>query len=125
MTDEDWQLASLVMAASDRTRGHVTEQLAAANARANLARGQADGLRAAVAEEVQVEQSVQRTCRTLTRRLQTAEGRELARADLRRAVAARDRQHYDQAVQRLLDAGQLQETTTAQGTRLSLQESAR
>ncbi len=123
MTDEDWHLAGVVMRVSDRTREHVEQQLATAAQRANLARGHSEGLRAAAAEEAADQQAVQRTCRAITRKL--ADRGATAHADLRKALTSRDRRYFDESVQRLVDAGQLLQTTTAHGVRYALPEGSR
>jgi hypothetical protein len=123
MTDEDWHLAGAVMRVSDRTRTAVKRELIKTSVEANVARGRADGLRAAIAEETSHTRDVQRVCRWLSRYLDR-QGETPAGA-VRKAMPSRDRKHYEEAVDRLRDAGQLRETTTDHGTRLAPAEGAR
>jgi hypothetical protein len=123
MTDDDWRLSGVLMAVSSHTRSAVKQQLIQANEQANLARGRADGLRLAAAEETTYERDVTRVCRSVTRYLDRHPN--TARGDVRKALPSRDRKHFDDALARLRDAGQVTESTTEHGARLSLANGTR
>ncbi len=123
MTDDDWRLAGILMLVSDRTRDRVKQKLMKANEQQNLARGRADGLRTAVAEETTYERNVTRVCRLLTRYLD--KNSDTPVGQVRKALPSRDRRHFEDAVTRLREAGQITETATEHGTRLSLAEGSR
>lgn len=102
VTADDWQLAGTVMAISDRTRGRILTELTARREQATIARGRSDGLRDSVAAEVRATETAKRVGKTILRRLTTDW---IAGADLRRAIAYRDRDHVDEALDTLVSAG--------------------
>ena len=124
ITDEDWQHAGLLMAVSDHTRSTVQRELAAAATAANLAKGRAEGLRGAVAADTLHDHAIQRVCQWVTRHL-AKQPDETARGDVRKAMPSRDRQYFDEAIERLRAAGQINEITTPHGTRLATTEKSR
>jgi len=100
--NEDWQLAEVLMSMSRSTRTVVEEAVAEARATESKARGQADGYRSAAAEDVRVRAAIARVAARLLRLL--GEG-SAARSELRKRVAQRDRQWFDEALQSLIDSG--------------------
>lgn len=123
MTEDDWRLAGVLMRVSDRTREQTRRQLIRTAVEANVARARADGVRAAVAEETAYEREVLRVCKWITRYLDRHP--DTARGHVRKAMPSRDRRHFDDATERLRDAGQITESSTEHGTRLSLAQGAR
>lgn len=106
VTDSDWHLAGVVMDVSAATRGRVVEVQATEAARANMARGRAEGQRAALVAEAVEAGAVARVGRWVMARL----GREpegLTGAALRRAMAGRDRPHLAAALDALEASGQV------------------
>jgi hypothetical protein len=109
VTDEDWHLAGIVMAVSDHTRGEVVQYLASHASKLNQAKGAAEGMRAvAVAEQV-VDAAVARCAATIGRRLRGWGERDgwATAAELRRAISSSQRQHFEDALDRLIAAGQV------------------
>lgn len=110
--EDDWQLAGTVMAVSDATRGAVVRTLTERKHVANLARGKAEGERAAVAEQIREESATQRVCRAVRNSLAKQQsGDWTSHSELRGRLASKDRPHFDGAVDRLLDAGQMEAET--------------
>jgi hypothetical protein len=104
VAERDWRLAGVVMGVSDRTRAGVVEALAASTRERNRARGEAEADRAIVVESKTRAAAVERLAGVLVRRLRRARGDWVARAELRKAVAGRDREHFEAALDSLLDA---------------------
>jgi hypothetical protein len=118
ITDDDWHLAGIVMEVSARTRRGVQRHLAEQASKANQARARFEGERAVIASETVEDAAVQRVARRLATHLK--ENGESARGDARKRLPSRDRQLFDEAVERLVAAGQVQVLTTPRGERLSL-----
>lgn len=121
ITDDDWALAGTVMRVSDTTRTNVANTVATKRSDINTARGRAEGQRAIVAAEVQADAATARVARNLMRKL----GRDWTpSAQLRRTLASRDRKHFDDALERLLQAGLIEQEDVDQqngdGTRYRL-----
>jgi hypothetical protein len=111
VTEKDWALAGTVMAVSDQTRARVVAALQRAATERNRARGEADAERAVIVEERSAEAAIKRACGVIMRKLRKADDW-VPRAELRRGLEARDRQHFEAAIERLLDAGEI---TTREG----------
>jgi hypothetical protein len=97
VSDADWQLADVVMRVSLATRNSVAVALHAVSLRrteAEAARAATIGKRVAKATE---EVSVERTANNIVRKLRAA-GNGLSHSELRRQVPARDREHFDEAI---------------------------
>lgn len=109
ITDEDWQLAGVVAGVSDRTREAVQTRLVDAERKHNEAIGRSEGIRQQVAAEHLAEVAIKRVCKAVVRRLQReVDGAWIAKSALRTSVTSRDRAHYNDALERLLDAGQIE-----------------
>lgn len=113
VNDEDWQLASVIMAMSDHVRGEVIQSLNERRAAANTAKGLADAERDIIREETVTEAGIKRVCRVLVRRLEVGER---SRADLRKAITSTDRRYFDAAIERLIEAGQVEADEVGRGT---------
>jgi hypothetical protein len=122
VTDDDWRHAGTVMAVSDRTRAGVVQHLAERASVANLARGQAEGVRAAVASDAAVAHAVRRVGPLLVRHLRRHG--EQTPAQLRRRIAQRDRATFDDALDHLLAAGQVVALGDDHGGRLRASDEA-
>lgn len=121
ITDDDWTLAGTVMRVSDTTRTNVANTVADKRDRANTARGRAEGQRAVIAAEIQADAAAARVARNLMRKLTAAW---TPSAQLRRTLASRDRKHFDDALDRLLHAGLIEQEAveyhSAEGIRYRL-----
>jgi hypothetical protein len=116
ITEDDWTLAGIVMAVSDTTRKTVVGALSAKATETNRQRAEAEATRAILIGDRVEEEATKRVARTVMRILTTA-GDWVARADLRKAINSRDRGRFDEVIQRLLAAGQIQLEETAKGAR--------
>jgi hypothetical protein len=101
--EHDWHLAAVIMGVSDRTRAAVVDKLASSSRERNRRRGEAEADRAIVVETKTRAAAVDRVAQVLIRRLRRARGDWVAHADLRRAVAGRDREHFEVALEYLLE----------------------
>lgn len=102
VNDQDWALAGTVMTVSDTTRARVVRSLGERKEAAAIARGRADGIRDSVAAEVRADQVAKRVAKAILRHLTTEW---TTHNDLRKGVAYRDRDHFDEALERLQSAG--------------------
>lgn len=102
VTDDDWEMAGIVMQVSDTTRAGVLRSLGERSAATTIARGRAEGLRAVAVEETKNEHGEQRVGRLIMRKLSDDW---TSRNDLRKALPSRDRGHFDSAMERLITTG--------------------
>ena len=103
VTEEDWALAGIIQAVSDRTRSGVVATLQDGAASANRRRGEAEADRAVVVAERVDDHVVKRVARNLTRKLT---GRDwVAFGDLRKSISSRDREQAEEALDRLVSSG--------------------
>lgn len=111
--DDDWHLSGLVMVVSDHTRLGVVRHLAEVAAQTNQAKGWGDAQRAVQVNEAVEQAAVSRCARNVRRVLAKAgeDGWE-ARSAVRRRLAHRDRQHYEDALDALRNAGQIESNDT-------------
>lgn len=119
VTDEDWRLADLIMRKSAATRAGVVDTLRAKATESNHARAQAEASRAVLVEETVLDAAVKRVCKTVVRRL-AKEGDWTPSADLRRAVASQHRRYFEDAMTRLVDAGQVEHQESDRGLKYRL-----
>lgn len=133
VTDDDWHLAGIIARRSDRTRTTVQATLTRQRQASNRGRADADAERAVVVAERLDDAKTRRVCRTITRHLRQLPADEwLQHNALRKKLAARDRPDFDQALDRLTEAGQLDVDTAdrdtaghgGKGTRYRLKETA-
>jgi hypothetical protein len=108
ITDEDWQLAGIVHAVSDRTRQQVISTLEQAKARNNHARAEAEASRAILVGDRVTEAATRRVGRAVMRKLDTAHDW-VSRSELRSSLPSRDRGHFEDAIEALKAAGQVEE----------------
>lgn len=104
ITEEDWQLSEVVMDVSDRTRAVCARALADNARRANVARA----VQAVERDVIAANHTEKRVAAALARKLRREGGEWVRRADLRRALSAPDRPHFDAAIERLVSAGQVE-----------------
>lgn len=106
VSEDDWELSGLLMAQSVATRNSVQQVLAEKDKRANVARAKRDAQRATVVEESVAESAVKRVTRKLVSKVPADAW--VSGGDLRKSVFSRDRQYYEEAIERLLAAGQIE-----------------
>lgn len=107
VTPAFWDMSGVLMQMSQTTRASVEAQLAAKDTSRNRARGRAEGERSVVAEEVREEAAIKRVARNVTRWV-TVNG-EHTRDQVRKGcVASRDRDYFDPAIERLVQAGSVE-----------------
>jgi hypothetical protein len=113
ITEEDWQLAGILMGVSDLGRQVCIDAVAAKNSEANQARAEAEAARAVIVEDRTTEAAIKRACGVIMRKLRKA-GDWVPRADLRSHLG-RERHHFEAAIERLLDVGQIETREGEQG----------
>lgn len=114
MNEQDWELAGQIMVVSDATRASVVEYLAGKSRAANAAKGEAEGTRAVLVADRVAEANAKRVARKVMGHLRAADG-PVGRRDLRVKIAHRDRAYFEDAIERLLDAGLVAVSTTTTG----------
>lgn len=106
MTMEDWDLAGTVMAMSDVTRTRIQTRLRQRLDAADDARARRDAKRQVITEETAAEEAVKRVSKRLG--IKVREAGSLTRSEAHRLIAQRDREHFDDAINRLAEAGQIE-----------------
>lgn len=115
VTDDDWALAGVIARKSAATRADVQRALAVKVAEVNYGKARAEAQRAVHVEETLVDAAVKRVCGRVVRKLRaTADW--TPRAPLTRA-AGRDARHLDEALTRLVEAGQVEVEDTEKATK--------
>jgi hypothetical protein len=105
MIESDWDLSGIVMHVSDITRAHVTDTINRLVHKADTARAHREASRVLIVSETVSEAAVKRVAGRVARLLVDAE---MSWSDARRRVAQRDREHFEEAVERLISAGQVE-----------------
>lgn len=116
MNDDDWALSGVVMSVSDVTRARIQARLSAQAEADAEARARREARQQEVVEETRAESAQQRVARGLSKRL--AKAGTMTRAEARRSTTSRDRAWFDDALQRLVDAGQVKVSETESGEEL-------
>jgi hypothetical protein len=124
VTEEDWALAGIAMAVSDSTRATVVEAIATKATEVNRQRAEAEAARTVLISDRVEEEATQRVARAIMRIL-LARNDWVARADLRKAINSRDRGRFDEVVERLTAAGQIEANETSHGTLYRIKEGSR
>lgn len=106
ITDEDWQLADVIARKSAATRASVAEALRAKVTESNHARAEAEAGRAVLVAQRVEDAAIKRVCGVVVRKLRRVDDW-APRGLLARAVG-RDGSHLEEALTRLLDAGQIE-----------------
>jgi len=118
ITEQDWYLAGGIAAKSERTRHGLVETLRRVKRETNRARGNDEAERTLIVTERVEDDATKRVARRIISKLTRAGW--ITRSDLRNGIAARDRNHFDPAVDRLTEAGQLDTEGTGRGVRYRL-----
>ena len=109
------------MEVSLATRTGVEKYLAEQGDKANRARGRAEGVRAALSEEVRDDANIQRVSRNILRYLDSDEFKgEGNWSDVRRKNARRDMDYFEPAVDALVAAGQSEVVAGERGKSIRL-----
>jgi hypothetical protein len=109
VSDEDWRLAGVIAAKSERTRLGVVETLQNATRAANAARGRAEGERSVIAAETVTEHAVRRIAQLIVSKLAAGPAFGVSHSVLRRdKIHSRDRDYFDIAIDRLIGTGQVE-----------------
>lgn len=106
VTDEDWDLAGIILGVSDHVRGRVAQALRSKAHESNLARADAEASRVIHVTDKVANAAAKRVCGVVLRKLRAAPDG-LSGSELRRAVASRDRANFVEALDRLIEAGQV------------------
>lgn len=105
ITDEDWQLAGVVMQVSDDTRARTQVDLADQRSKAEMVQASKQARTEAMSADAIHEADVKRASAAVLRRVRKAG--EIGWSELRRSQASKDRQNFEAALERLEDAGQV------------------
>jgi hypothetical protein len=108
ITEEDWQLAGLVHAVSDRTPQRVIGTLEQDKAKNNRARAESEAHRTIVIHDRMAEHTIQRVGRSIMRKLDKV-GDWVTRRELRGSLESKDRGYFEDAIEALKAAGQVEE----------------
>lgn len=103
VTEEDWELAGIVMAHSAGVRASLVSEMRAEAARRNVARGRALGVQQAVAAEVVENRAAEKVAKRLDKYL--ADGEWMMRSELRRKLDGPGRVLADTAIQMRVESG--------------------
>lgn len=122
VTEEDWDLAGVVSAVSEHSRGRIVATLTRERAIRNKAQAEAEATRAIVVKDRMDDASIKRVCRNILRQLGRPDSTEgIIRSDLRQRIRAPERPLFDEAIARLHEAGQVvPEEAEKGGTRWKL-----
>jgi hypothetical protein len=94
------------MAKSDATRAGVQQHLEGQKREANRAQGRAEAEGAVIVAKGVEDTAIKRVARRILGLL-PASGAAMTRGELRGKLAGRDRAHFDAAIERLIEAGQV------------------
>ncbi|WP_157932445.1 bifunctional DNA primase/polymerase [Mycobacteroides abscessus] len=126
VSEQDWELAGVVLAVSDVTRANVQRTLSAQVVERNKSIGRATGAREVEADAVKRQAALRRVAENIYRTVERAGG-DVARTKARNKIAQRDRDEYfDEAEAVLIAEGRIckvaYEHNTQRGYRLQLAE---
>lgn len=113
VTEDDWRLSEYVMAKSDDTRKGIETALEKERRRGAADAAQTSALRVMLTGDAAVRLVAEKILARLV------DGH-MSRSDLRRSIAHRAREHFDDALDQLELAGQVDVTTTEQATYVRL-----
>lgn len=108
VSDDDWQLAGVVMKQSDATRAAVAQTLSGAARERNASKAEAEADRSIIVSDREHDAALRRACRAVLRKLQAVDEHAAPRRVLRNAVQHRDRPLYDEACATLVSSGQIE-----------------
>ena len=105
---EDWELAHELMKISLAERGYVMSVLANQAAEVAQKSGFAEGHKQLAVEKVVSDDAIKRVSRWILKQLSISEWKK--RSELYKDMASRDRQYFDEAIERLDQSGQIERT---------------
>lgn len=112
---EDWQLADVIMRKSAATRSDVVRVLSDAVAARNRGRANAEADRAITIGEKVADAAIGRVCRSVVKVLRR-ENDWMSEGAIRRTLNSRDRGVLNEALERLIEAGQIEVEETSKDT---------
>lgn len=118
MTIEDWDRSAVVMAVSDRTRMAAQQAVRKQREGRAQAAGRFDAIRSDTAAEATEDRATKRVAKIVRRHAAAADAGGIARAALRRRLASRDRSHFDTALDRAVEVGDVAVEETDHGERI-------
>lgn len=108
VSEEDWELAGIVMAVSNRTRAQIKQALIVKASHSNQARGRAEGEREAAKAEAVEGSRLKRVIDNVRKHLKS-KGR-MPLNQVKKSVAQRDRELVEEELQRLVEVGDVSAT---------------
>jgi hypothetical protein len=105
---EDWELAHELMKISLAERGYVMSVLANQAAEVAQKSGFAEGHKQLAVEKVVSDDGIKRASRWIVRKLSMSEWKD--RQELYRPMASKDRPYFDEAIEILIQSGQIEQT---------------
>jgi hypothetical protein len=108
ITEEDWQLATVAHEVSDHTRQRMIDEIARTKARDNRARAEIQEHTAVLIDNRLTENAIKRVGQAIMRKLDKANDW-VSRADLRRSLASKDRDYFEDVIAALKLSGQVEE----------------
>jgi hypothetical protein len=119
VTDEDWELAGVISRKSAAVRSGIAEMLRVKARQINHGRAEAEATRTLIVAEAVTDAAVKKVCQGIVRRLRT-EGDWVSASVVRKVIPARAREHFEAAIERLLEAGQIEIEQVDKGRHLRL-----
>lgn len=118
MTSEDWQRSSVVMAVSDRTRKAAQQAVSKQREGRAQAAGRYDAIRSESAAVVSQDHAAKRVAKVIRRHAAAAGAEGIAKGALRKKVTSRDREHFDSALDRAIEVGDVEIDVTSHAERV-------
>lgn len=119
MTVYDWRRSAVLMAVSDRTRKAAQQAVSRQRDGRAKAAGRYDALRSESAAEVSQDAATKRVAKVIRRHADAAGREGITRSALRKKVTSRDRAHFDEALDRLVEVGDVEVDDTSHGERIT------
>jgi hypothetical protein len=108
VTQEDWERAGTVMAVSHRTRRAVIGEIGKQKNTENENRGRFEGIRADIADQTRADRTITRISDNIVRILDEKFDGEAGRAEVRKKIAFRDRDCFDDAEELSIADGRIE-----------------
>ena len=118
MTPYDWQRSAVLMAVSDRTRKAAQQAVTLQRDGRAQAAGRYDAIRSESAAEVTQDAATKRVAKVIRRHAAAAGSEGIAKGALRKKVTSRDREHFDEALDRAVEVGDVEIAETWHGERV-------
>ena len=118
MTPYDWQRSAVLMAVSDRTRKAAQQAVTLQRDGRAQAAGRYDAIHSESAAEVTQDAATKRVAKVIRRHAAAAGSEGIAKGALRKKVTSRDREHFDEALDRAVEVGDVEIAETWHGERV-------